>query len=46
MLKTNKNNYCHCIAKFFSIDRHGDQAKEMAIEARRELEREYGYIGD
>ncbi len=41
-----RNNECHCVAKYFSIDRHGDQAKEMAIDARRELEREYGYIGD
>ena len=41
-----RNNECNCVAKYFSIDRHGDQAKEMAIDARRELEREYGYIGD
>ena len=42
-----KNNNCDCIAKYFSIDRHGiDHAKEMAIESRRELEAQYGYIGD
>ena len=44
---SNKNNNCHCIAKYFSIDRHGiDHAKVMAIESRRELEEQYGYIGD
>ena len=42
-----QNNNCHCIAKYFSIDRHGiDHAKVMAIESRRELEEQYGYIGD
>ena len=34
------------VQKYFSIDRHGDMAKVMAIAERKRLELLYGYIGE
>ena len=42
-----RDNNKKCIRKYFSISKLGeDEAKRQAIEKRKELEIEYGYIGD
>jgi hypothetical protein len=42
-----QDNNKKCIRKYFSITKLGeDEAKRQAIEKRKELELQYGYIGD